>query len=160
MWQRSQVVSSFSQGLTVDSTVSINQCICYFAFCQEISFLEYIRKHFPLLFPAILETYLCIYHLCINLLPSSFLLPSKYSSLPLSLSFSLPSSIFPVYLSMCLSSVYQLSNLSVYLPTRISSVCLLSIEEHIHSAFSLLGVHLRCLFCITSQRFPVSSSHN
>lgn len=125
----------------MDSTVSINQCICYFAFLQEISFLEYIRKHFPLLFPEILETYLCIYHLCINLLSSSFLPPSKSPSLPLCLSFSLPSflsSVSPIYLSMCLSSIYQLSIcLSTYLPV----ICLSIINRQTYSFSSLTSGH-------------------
>lgn len=70
-------------------------------------------------------------------LPPFFLPPSLPPFLSPSLSLSsFLSSISPVYLSMCLSSVYQLSNLFLYLlcTSEISSVCLLSIEEHIHSA--------------------------
>lgn len=45
----------------MDSTVNLHQYICFFAFLQEISFLKYIGKHFPLLFSAFLENHQHIY---------------------------------------------------------------------------------------------------
>ena len=141
----------------MDSTVSFNVSVTLHFSRKLVSwntlgsiFHSFFQQSWKPIYVSIIWVSTCF-------LPPFFLPPSLPPFLSASLSSFLSFICFSYYLSMCLSPIYQLSMcLSSYLPV----ICLLSIDEHIHSALSLLGMHVKCLFCITSQRLPVSSSHN